>query len=313
MKRPASPPLGGAPRLQSGWDARAAINFMLGGMGSGTVALAALAQPGGLAAAVLFAGGLALVGLGLGSVWLEITQPQRALNVYFNLRRSWMSREALAALLLMPVSLAAAISASGLIGSGSRGGTVVLSGIAGTLGLAFLYCQARILSAARGIPAWRERSLVPLIVATGLTEGAGLLFLLEPWLHAGSRDLLALLGVLALIRMVAWFVYRRRIAVAADPRVVRALRRPALVLLFAGTLLPLVLVALVTGGAITGSATAWVAAVAGACAVASGAFFKFVLLTRTGYTQGIVLPHLPVRGSHAAGTGGKAREATWVQ
>jgi hypothetical protein len=44
--------------------------------------------------------------------------------------------------------------------------------------LAFVYCQARILQAATGIPAWREPLIVPLIVATGLAEGAGLWMLL---------------------------------------------------------------------------------------------------------------------------------------
>ena len=51
--------------------------------------------------------GLALVALGLIAVWLEIGRPLRALNVLFHLRRSWMSREALAAVLLFPLGLLA--------------------------------------------------------------------------------------------------------------------------------------------------------------------------------------------------------------
>jgi hypothetical protein len=43
---------------------------------------------------------------------------------------------------------------------------------------AFLYCQARILRAAKGIPAWRTPWVVPLIVLSGLAEGGALLLLL---------------------------------------------------------------------------------------------------------------------------------------
>ena len=44
--------------------------------------------------------------------------------------------------------------------------------LAAALALAFIYCQARMLQAAKGIPAWREPLLVPLMVVTGLAEGA---------------------------------------------------------------------------------------------------------------------------------------------
>jgi phenylacetyl-CoA:acceptor oxidoreductase subunit 2 len=204
--------------------------------------------------------------------------------VFFNPRRSWMSREALAAVLLVPATVGAAL------------GVQACGAIAGAVALAFLFCQARILSAARGIPAWREPMLVPLILATGLTEGAGLLFALEPWLHAGSRSLLALFGALVLARLVAWLAYRRRVAPAAAAQALRTLDRAGAVLQYAGTLPPLVLVALVAAGAITGTATEAVAAVAGASAVFAGAFFKVVLVTQAGHTQAVALPHLPVRG-----------------
>ena len=53
--------------------------------------------------------------------------------------------------------------------------------LAAALALVFVYCQARILQAAKGIPAWREPLLVPLIVITGVTEGAGLFLLALPF------------------------------------------------------------------------------------------------------------------------------------
>jgi phenylacetyl-CoA:acceptor oxidoreductase subunit 2 len=195
-----------------------------------------------------------------------------------------MSREAIAATLLVPA------------GAGAAMGVPACGFLAAIVALAFLLCQARILAAARGIPTWREPLLTPLIVATGLAEGAGLLFLLEPWLHAGSRSLLALFGALVLARLVAWLAYRRRIAHGGAASALRALDRAGAVLQYPGTLLPLSAVALVAAGVVSGTSTAAVAAAAGIAALVAGACFKAVLVTHAGYTQAAVLPHLPVRG-----------------
>ena len=43
------------------------------------------------------------------------------------------------------------------------------------LAVGFLFCQAMILQAAKGIPAWRANWVVPLILTTGFAEGCGLL------------------------------------------------------------------------------------------------------------------------------------------
>jgi phenylacetyl-CoA:acceptor oxidoreductase subunit 2 len=47
--------------------------------------------------------------------------------------------------------------------------------LSGILGLAFLYSQARILAANKGIPAWRNPRSIALMIATGLAEGGGFL------------------------------------------------------------------------------------------------------------------------------------------
>ena len=82
-------------RPQRHWDARAALNIMLGGSGAGLM-VAALAidpvSPWPLALA------LGLVGAGLTAVWLEIGRKARALHVFFNPFTSWMTRESFAAL-----------------------------------------------------------------------------------------------------------------------------------------------------------------------------------------------------------------------
>ena len=153
------------PWQQQSWDARAAANFMAGGAGAGLIVFTAFA--GGPRWA--FAVGAALVGLGLLSVALEMGRPLRALNVYRHPQRSWMSREAMAALALFAAAAAA------------WAGMTLAGTVAAAVALVFVYCQGRMLQAAKGIPAWREPLIVPLIMTTGLAEGGGLhLFLAAP-------------------------------------------------------------------------------------------------------------------------------------
>src|SRR4051812_7000373 len=94
------------PWQQAHWDCRAAGNFICGGAGSGLLVFSVLSGVRGLTGQLLMLAGLALVGLGLFSVWLEIGRPLRAANVFFNLRLSWMSREALASVFVFGFGLA---------------------------------------------------------------------------------------------------------------------------------------------------------------------------------------------------------------
>ena len=77
-----------------------------------------------------------------------------------------MTREGSVGTILFPVALA------GLIWD-----IPAMVALAGLLGLTYLYCQGRILLASKGIPSWREPAILPLIIATGLCEGSGLLLL----------------------------------------------------------------------------------------------------------------------------------------
>jgi phenylacetyl-CoA:acceptor oxidoreductase subunit 2 len=273
------------PWQQTSWDWRAAGNFVCGGAGSGLVVFAALTDARAPAFGALMLAGLALVGLGLLSVALELGRPLRALNVIRNPRTSWMAREAWTAALLVSAGLAATL------------GIVALAPVAALLALAFVYCQARLVQAAKGIPAWREPLLVPLFVSTGLAEGGGLFFAGTPWHGAGTLWLLGGFGVLVLVRILLWLAYRRRLAGAVAPGARLALDGAGRVLQFAGTLLPLLLIAAIALGAVTGPISQWIAALAGIAATGAGAFAKFALITRAGFNQGFALVHLPVRGA----------------
>jgi phenylacetyl-CoA:acceptor oxidoreductase subunit 2 len=265
------------PWQQQSWDWRAAGNFMCGGAGSGLIVCAALsAAPAGLLLA-----GAVLVGLGLGSVWLEIGRPWRALHVYFNPRTSWMTREALVAPLLF-----AAVIASWF-------GVPLAHHAAALLALVFVLCQGFILQAAKGIPAWREPRLVPLIVATGLAEGAGLLLLWGAFAHGATATQWAFFALALSARWLLWAPWRGRIRAAA--RALAALDRAGRVFK-TSTLLALAAAALAAGAPLPEELARALQALCGALACASGAWFKFTLLTRGAFNQGFALARLPVRG-----------------
>ena len=276
---------GPKPWQQTQWDWRAAGNFICGGAGSGLIVFTALAGARGVAPAALLLAGLALIGLGLACVWLEIGRPLRAFNVFFNPRTSWMSREAIAATLLLPVGLVAAFLLPGLVW------------LTAALALVFVYCQSRMLQAARGIAAWREPRLVPLLVLTGLTEGAGLFWLGAVWHGRGTLTLMLVFGALVLVRMLAWRAWRQRLAGCAAPRALAAIDAAGRTLLVGGTGLPLVAIVVAGTGQLGAPATAALVATAGLLAAATGAWFKFTLVTRGGFNQGFALTHLPIRGA----------------
>ena len=98
---------GPRPWQQLHWDERAAANFILGGTGAGLlIAWAVSAAVTPLWQAYVLAG-LVSVGLGLGAVWLEIGRKLRAIHVFFHPQTSWMTREAMVAVLLFACGLAA--------------------------------------------------------------------------------------------------------------------------------------------------------------------------------------------------------------
>jgi len=248
--------------LQRHWDARAALNFMLGGAGAGLMIAAALARPEN---AVPIALSLALVATGLGAVWLEIGKKLRALNVFFNPMTSWMTRESFIALLLFSFGAAAIAKPAPFLP------------LAALAALAFVYCQGRILRESKGIPAWRAPQVVLLIVSTGLAEGAGLAVL-----FSDAPALLAWLALAVILRAFAWTRYA---AVAPSA----ALQGPGKALVQLGTVGVLLL-------ALAATQLPAAAPLAGAVAFATGLWLKYALVTRAAFNQGFALPRLPVRG-----------------
>jgi len=282
-----------APWLQTSWDRRAAGNFIGGGTGSGLAIVAAASTFwSGEVPRVLLAAAALAIALGLALVWLEIGRPWRFLHVFFHPQTSWMAREAMAAPPLIFT-----------LGAAAWTGDERLALVAGLLALAFLYCQARMLRAASGIPAWREPAIVPLIVATGLAEGAGAFLILALLTPVGDRVALFLAPAAILIRWYAWTFYRGRLkghgAPAGALNTLAAIDAP---LLLFGTIAPLSL--LVGAFVLTNFATP-LALVAAAAALGAGWTMKGVIVTRAAFNQGFALPHLPRLAAAGKETGAR--------
>lgn len=205
------------------------------------------------------------------------------MNVFRRPGASWMSREAIVSLVLFPLGLGLAW--------GLRTWALPVLLVA----LVYMYCQARMVQAAKGIPAWREPLTVPLMIATALTEGAGLYWLGNAGQAVGSAMLGGLFVALLLARWLLWRAWRGRVAKVAAAPALAAIDRAGRSLLWLGSGAPLVLTLLAFTG-VAGSASPVLLAAGGALAALTGLQFKLTLITRASYNQGFALARLPVRG-----------------
>lgn len=277
-------PLNG--KLQPFWDFRAAMNFTMGGMGSGLIAMVALSAALGLAPVDLAVFAVPVAGvtvaIGLFFVFLEIGRKWRALNVMLRPNTSWMTREVYVVIVLYPLlalvwfrpSVAAMLALS-------------------AAGTAFLFCQARIIHAAKGIPAWRTPLIPVLICVSGLSEGGGLALLIALYVGAQIPAVLATIVAAASVAMLTlWLVYVATARKAGIPPLAVDVLK-AITPFYVGVMAA-ALMALGYGFAMPVSAAIGVAAVG---FVLCGAIWKFAIITRAAHQQGFVLPNMPQRGA----------------
>lgn len=273
--------------LQEFWDYRAAMNFIMGGMGSGFLAiLSLLALLGILPLTTLSSvapfGGIAIA-IGLFFVFLEIGRKLRALNVMLRPGTSWMTREVYVVVVLFP-ALAWVWWAGGVVGAA----VLALSGAA------FLFCQARILHAGKGIPAWRAPLIPWMICVTGVCEGSGLALLLShvTGLQSAAGILEVIAGITAMIMGGLWLAYVRSAKANRIPPLARDVLGAVTPVYISGQ--SAALIGIVLGHAIGSGIVNTAAAV---LLVVCGALWKFTVITRASYQQGFVLPKVPQRGS----------------
>ena len=281
---------GPLPRLQTSWDLRAACNFIGGGTGTGLLICTAVLALFGYPYSGTIALGLVCVAFGLLMVWLEIGRPWRSMNLFFNPQTSWMTREGILAIPLF------ALAALALFYHPKSGGTVI-TGALGIIAAGYLYCQARMLNGAKGIPSWAHPAIVPYLMVTGLTEGMGLAVCFPA---LGGRSVLTAFVLLLLLRMAAWLRYTHGLQRDRAPQdSLRVINGFKTIYLLAGHLLPIILLTA------TGLEPGWHAVLvpaAGLLAAMAGWLSKAVIITRAAHTHGFVIPRMPGRGQ-VAGNG----------
>ncbi len=237
-----TPDFGSQP--QRFWDTRAACNFIGGGTGTGLLVFAAVGATVGIPYFVPGLVGLAFVGLGLMMVWFEIGKPWRAINVFFRPQTSWMSRESLAAVLLFLIGAVALAAAwPGVRLPWAMSSPVAPALLTALAGLAFLSCQLGRVYAVRGIPAWRQRMVMPLLGLTGLAEGSGLYLIFTVLMGRVLPSMLVIALGLIIARALAWQIYLMALDRSHVPQLtVVAFERIRKVFLLTGHVLPAVLI-----------------------------------------------------------------------
>lgn len=288
------------PILQTKWDIRAVGNWVGGGTGTGVIIAATVLTLSGIDSYNFSLIGIVFVAAGLFSVALEIGRPFRSLNVFRHPQTSWMSREAWVALLVLPLGAAAFWYRSEIL--------LLLAALAAGL---YLYCQARILKASRGVPAWRVPQIIPLIISTGLIEGAGVVLLARHIFsplssHAALPAFLVMILILLGARALAWRGYYSALKDNAPEGTVAALQRVNLPFFLLGDLLPILLI-------LTALMSGWLFTIlvvnALTLMVIAGWLIKFIIVTRAGFFQGYAMIHTPARGG---GTPGPGIKPGWV-
>jgi phenylacetyl-CoA:acceptor oxidoreductase subunit 1 len=288
MADPTNPLVG--PR-QPFWDMRAAMNFVLGGMSSGLAVVAYLGNLAGVVPARALPGvylvAAALMAVGLVCVFLKLGRKGRFLYVLRRPQSSWMTRETWAVAAFYPAVLADFLWPQ-----------PALHLLAALAAAAFLFCQARILHAAKGIPAWRVALIPWMLVATGLYEGVAVLVLAHLAFHAAVPMPPAVPAVgagLAAINAALWVRYvtgSKAAGIGPLSRRVLAAMTPWLIGI--GHALPAVIYGLGLTPLPVPVAVLGLGAVA---ALAGGVAWKAVLVTRACHQQGFALAKLPQRGS----------------
>lgn len=286
------------PMKQTVWKWPAVVNFSLGGLGTGFYLLGLLVGPpegaSFLQLALFKLLGPLLAGLGFVALTTEAGRPMRGYNLFRHLRRSWMSRETLAAAIFIPVA-----GLEWLLPHPA------LRALAGAAAVGLMISQGFIVYRARGVTAWNVPLMPLLFVTSGFATGAGLMLAIAPFLggrfqqSAGGTIVLAGL-VAVLFNLVVWILYLRG-PNSAFQRAIEGLRRSNALALSVGLghLLPaLLLVSAVLSGGGANQLALLAGGVAGLTMIAGGVTQKAGIILGAGYLRAIVLgPPRPPAGS----------------
>lgn len=272
---------------QTVWRWPAVINFSLGGMGAGLYLWGVLltwlrgegwSTPFALVPFALKVGGPILVGLGLLSLTHEAGRPLRGIHLWRHVRSSWMSREAVAAGVFMPLAVLDWLFPH-----------PVLRGIATLAALFFTIAQGFIPYRGRGVTAWHVPN-VPLLFATsGPMTGFGLLVMLSAVAGFSIPSALWGLGLFfVLANLGVWLHYLRRPGEAFQ-RAVAALREPMTMFWIVGVghVLPLIVLGALWLSGVNGVIPRALTLVGSAALLLGGTLQKAYLILEAGYLRAI--------------------------
>ncbi len=297
--------------LQKFWDIRATANFFFGGMSSGFAIMAFVAylagEISGRSLTLAYVGAALVMSIGLFAVFLEIGRKSRALFALKKITTSWMTRE-----------IWAAIAFFALLAADFVFNHVVLHLATAIAAATFLYCQARILHAARGIVAWRVAEIPAMLVAGGLLEGTGLLAVASGWFPQlfTTSHVCAVAGiVLSCLCFGLWAAYASRARTLKDDDfyldirenhfakptrdAINAVKWPVHIV---GHVLP---VLAIIAGYFSKAQPHWLWIAGGCFAIAGGLIWKSTVITRASHQQGFSLPSIPARGSGRRAAGAR--------
>ena len=293
--------------LQTFWDIRAASNFTFGGFGAGLIGMAWIVNSfTGLSSGLqnfAYVFGAFLIAFGLFCVFLEIGRKARFLHALKRPGTSWMSREIYVVVMLFIATAVAWYTApqSDIPVPKSGGGW---NHAAGMLALAFLYCQAKILNAAKGIPAWRVRAIPNLLISSALVEGCGLLVMAACYVQLTDPRaenvpvirFICLIGFAAAIHFA--FSWRRFVRYAhldgVTPLAVQALKQASPLVHLVAHFVP---IGLLCASYVVPNVHPIIYGLGGLAACAGGIIWRLLLITKASHQQGFSLPQRPKRGS----------------
>jgi len=180
------------------------------GAGLGLLALVALCDafaPGSLPAEALWRGallGLALVAIGLASSVLHLANPKNAWRSFSRFKTSWLSREAVFAAALFPVSALYIVLVAQSVGGAGR---ILLALLACALAWAVLVCTAMIYASLKPIRQWHTRWTPVNYVLLGHWSGGLLLWAIACAYAARSGPFLFVAGAFGLAALAAKLAY----------------------------------------------------------------------------------------------------------
>ena len=278
-------------KRQDFWDMRAAMNFILGGIGSGAIIMSYFfSLLGSIETSELMRINLVsgiIIAVGLFFVWLKIGRKLRAPLAILRPQTSWMSREIYAVgILFLSIWFMFFYSSP------------ILHIAAAASAAAFLYCQAQILYSGKGIPTWRVKQIPLMLISSGLLEGIGLCMLLTfSWkTEVSANSFTTPLAILfILLNSFLWRRYLRNAKTWGVGPIDRDILRKITPKLFlTGYVIPIILFGLIL---LDINSLGLLAQIGGFLSIMGGVMWKAVLITQACHMQNFSLGKLPQRGS----------------